>query len=277
VQSHLPAEQKNSPEINERIKSDPKFAILVGLMLLIQQMVKTSRDESVAAVDRQLAATISAGERTVSGAKDQLAGAIAAAAVVAGMSAVAVKNTMSGNSKVRTGIDTNTVPANKTQGVMAGLGRARAGGPKTVDLRPRQTLTAKDGSKVRMSGDKDGLTDGQKAIIKSDVREMLPAQAHAAQAKVQTRAQDLYAKGQAIQATASSLGIISSSGAEVSAATKRAEAQQLDNAARTNNTMASNSDAQVRDRQESGKAALALLRDIQAQQASTADHIVRNV
>jgi len=160
---------------------------------------------------------------------------------------------------------------------MAGVGRARAGGPKTMDLRPRQTLTAKDGSKVRMSGDKDGLTDGQKAIIKSDVREMLPAQAHAAQAKVQTRAQDFYAKGQAIQATASSLGVISSSGADVSAATNQAEAQLLDNAARINSTMASNSDAQVRDRQQSGEAVFKLICDLDAQVASTAEHIVRNI
>lgn len=277
VQTRMPAEEKNSPEINERIKSDPKFAMLVALMLLIQQMVKTSRDESVAAVDRQLTATVRSGEKTVSGARDQFAGAIASAVVVAGVSAMAVKTTMAGNSKMRTGIDSNSVPANSTQGVTRGVERARVGGGKATDLRPNHTLAAKDRTQARAQGDKDGLGLDDKAVINSERREMVPSQDHASQAEVQTRAQDIYAKGQAIQATATSIGMTASSGAEISAASKRAEAQLLDNAARSNGSISSSEDGQVRERLEAVKAAAALLRDINAQMTATADHIVRNV
>jgi hypothetical protein len=277
VQERMPAEEKNSPEVNERIKSDPRFAMLVALMLLIQQMVKTSRDESVAAVNRQLTATVRSGEKTVSGARDQFAGAIAAAAVVASLSAMAAKNTMAGNNKMRTGIDNSTSPANKSQGAMHGLERARAGGPKAIDQRSQKALESGKGDRYRTGDEKEHLDGKGQATIKSETHETHPPQGHAMQAHTQSRAQDFYAKGQAIQATATSIGMTTSSGAEISAASKRAEAQLLDNAARSNGSISSNEDAQVRERLEAGKAAVALLRDINAQMAATADHMVRNV
>lgn len=277
VQARMPAEEKNSPEVGERIKSDPRFAMLVALMLLFQQMVKTSRDESVAAVNRQLSATIRSGERTISGARDQLAGAIVAAVAVAGMSAMAAKNTMKGNSKIRTGVDGNTMPGHKAQGIMSGQGRAQVGGPKNAATLRTERTHIKDGSKIVVKGDKEGLSEKGAAAVKSDAQEMLPSAAHADQAVTQTRAQDYYAKGQAIQASATTLGVISSSGAETSAAAKRAEAQLLDNAAKTNDSLSRNEQDQAQQQSQSLKDTTAVLGDMLKQISATEDAIIRNV
>lgn len=260
--------------------SDPMFAILMALTQLQILLGQAEREHRAQQQEQQIIRAFAGAERLVKEAKSQLIGAIGAASLSTGVSAVGVSRVAKGQKIQRDAIRAEAMPAG---------GLAKAG--VDVDVRSASTPTLKPqaegsvGGKQASTGKPDLMQDSERGVSATDNGLAQRTSGYSADLAKRLQTESRLASldgtritsgGSAIVSMAGSIGTISSASFQVNAASHGRDGAMLRAEAEVAGREQDKASAMVDAHNQQLDAVQSLLSNLKEQQANVADHIARN-
>ncbi|WP_445147347.1 IpaC/SipC family type III secretion system effector [Dyella sp. Tek66A03] len=273
VRSGQPGETRTPNGSAELIKSDPKFALLVALMLAMMELTKSDRETSVAMTKMSLDATKAAGDKEIRIAETRMGAAISAMAVQTAVGGAGLARSFKSSNTTIKSVKHNINPANQKQTAMASARHAAASKP-TEGVPGEHTLTTKNGKSVTIPAHDKAETPAMQTVQRDDVRQPEIAQSQAAHTLASANAQKFLAQATLLNVMSQSVnGLVTSIG-ELSAAASKAEQMMLETTAATAKEIAGGQREQAVHNRQQRDAAFLVIESLHKLNADVMNHIV---